>query len=267
MVDVYYQRRMAAEILKCGINRVWIDPDQVDEVAEAVTRGDIRRLISYRVIQVRQKRGISRGRIRKMSAQRLKGRRKGHGSRRGRKHARSPRKRTWIRTIRPIRAELRSLREEGKLNPTTYRTYYRKARGAMFRSRGDLLTRLEAAGVISEGEVKAKESARDRQRREREERRRKAQAARARVRRKAAEARAAREREQATKAQAEKAATPVGEPPKEAEVEAEEPAADGEEPTEAQAETEPGPKPEDTAGDEADVGSEDSTEENDKEVA
>ncbi len=193
MVNVSYQRRMAAEILKCGTHRVWIDPDQLDEVSEAVTRGDVRRLICYRVIQVRQKKGVSRGRARKVLAQKAKGRRKGPGSRQGHKNARTPRKRRWIRTIRPIREELRELRTDGKLDATTYRIYYKKARGNMYRSRADLLMRLEAAGVISEGDVREKETAKERAKREREERRAKAAAARARVRQKAADARAARE--------------------------------------------------------------------------
>ncbi len=193
MVNVTYQRRMAAEILKCGGNRVWIDPDQLDEVAEAVTRGDVRRLICYRVIQKRQKLGVSRGRTRRILAQKAKGRRKGPGSRRGHQNARTPKKRRWIRTIRPIREELRTLREDNKLDPSTYRIYYKKARGNMYRSRADLLMRLEAAGVISEGDVRDKETAKERARREREERRAKAAAARARVRQKAADARAARE--------------------------------------------------------------------------
>jgi len=193
MVNISYQRRMAAAILKCGANRVWVDPDQLDEVSEAVTRGDVRRLICYRVIQVRQKKGVSRGRARKVLAQKAKGRRKGPGSRRGHKNARTPRKRRWIRTIRPIREELRELRAGGKLDATTYRIYYKKARGNMYRSRADLLIRLEAAGVITEGDVREKETAKDRAKREREERRAKAAAARARVRQKAADARAARE--------------------------------------------------------------------------
>lgn len=195
MVDVSYQRRMAAEILKCGVNRVWIDPDQVDEVAEAVTRGDVRRLICYRVIQKRQVRGVSRSRTRKMLVQKAKGRRKGPGSRQGGKFARAPRKRRWIRLIRPLRDELRSLREDGKLDATTYRMYYRKARGNMFKSRAHMLTQLELAGVITEGDIKEKETAKDRAKREREERLEKARAARARVRKKAAEARAKREAE------------------------------------------------------------------------
>lgn len=197
MVDVSYQRRMAAQILKCGLDRVWIDPDQLDEVAEAVTRGDVRRLIAYRVIQVRQKKGVSRGRTLKMREQKRKGHRKGPGSRRGPKFARTPRKRTWIRTIRPLRQELRTLRADGKLDAHTYRKYYRQARGNMFKSRSHLLTQLEAAGVLSEVDVREKETARDRARREREERRAKAQAARSRVREKAAKARAMRKAEEA----------------------------------------------------------------------
>jgi large subunit ribosomal protein L19e len=212
MVNVSYQRRMAAEILKCGVHRVWIDPDQLDEVAEAVTRGDVRRLISYRVIQVRQKLGVSRGRTRMMKAQKAKGRRKGPGSRRGSRFARAPKKRTWIRTIRPLRSELRSLRGEGKLDATTYRIYYRKARGNMFKSRAHLLTQLEAAGVITEGEIKEKESAKMRAKREREERRRKAMEARARVRKKAAEARARREAAKKEAEEAKAAAAPPAPP-------------------------------------------------------
>jgi len=42
MTDLRNQRRMAASILKCGVNRVWIDHDRVDEIAKAVTKNDIR---------------------------------------------------------------------------------------------------------------------------------------------------------------------------------------------------------------------------------
>jgi large subunit ribosomal protein L19e len=196
MVDISYQRRMAARILKCGRYRVWIDPDQLDEVSEAVTRGDIRRLICYRVIQVRQKQGVSRGRTRATMIQKAKGRRTGPGSRRGRKYARAPRKRNWIRTIRPLRAELKTLREEGKLDRSTYRMYYRKARGNMFKSRAHLLTHLTSAGVLSEGEAKIKITAKEKARKERDDRQGKAQAARSRVRQKAAEARALKETDQ-----------------------------------------------------------------------
>ena len=35
-MDLKNQKRMAAEILKCGENRVWIDPDKIEEVAECI---------------------------------------------------------------------------------------------------------------------------------------------------------------------------------------------------------------------------------------
>jgi large subunit ribosomal protein L19e len=268
MVDVSYQRRMAARILKCGLYRVWIDPDQVDEVAEAVTRGDIRRLICYRVIQKRQKTGVSKGRTRKMRIQKAKGRRKGPGSRRGAKHARAPKKRTWIRLIRPLRDELKDLRADGKLDATTYRIYYRKARGNMYKSRAHMLTQLELAGVITEGDIKEKETAKERARREREERRAKAQAARARVRKKAAEARAKRdaerkaeEAEEAKKA-AEKEAIEAEAPEEEApEEEAPEEEAPEEEAPEEEAPEEEAPE-EETA--EAEAPEEESPDEPDK---
>ena len=65
MVDLKNQRRMASEILKCDRDRVWLDPNRMDEIAEAVTRSDIRSLINSRAIVSKQRKGISRGRARK----------------------------------------------------------------------------------------------------------------------------------------------------------------------------------------------------------
>jgi len=32
MTDLRNQRRMAATIIKCGVNRVWMDQDRIDEM-------------------------------------------------------------------------------------------------------------------------------------------------------------------------------------------------------------------------------------------
>ena len=55
-MNVTAQKRMAAEILKCGIHRVYIEPEYIDEVVMAITREDIRNLITQGIIQKRQKR-------------------------------------------------------------------------------------------------------------------------------------------------------------------------------------------------------------------
>ncbi|MBN1677053.1 MAG: 50S ribosomal protein L19e [Candidatus Thermoplasmatota archaeon] len=145
------QRRVAAEILKCGVNRVWIDSNRLEDAADAITRSDVRTLINSGAIRARQKKGVSRGRAKHNIAQRQKGRQSGHGSRRGRKGARKPKKERWIQTIRPIRKKLRELRDEGKIDSSTYRRYYMQAKGGVFKSRPHLESHMRAEGVLKEG--------------------------------------------------------------------------------------------------------------------
>ena len=92
------QKRLAADILSrregrtVGIHRIWINPDYLDDVTNAVQKDDIRQLIEEGVIKARPLVGNSRGRARKAEAQKAKGRRKGHGSRKGTANARTPKK-------------------------------------------------------------------------------------------------------------------------------------------------------------------------------
>ena len=146
------QKRMAAEMLGCGENRVWIDPDpdNMKHVADCITRRDIRLAINWGLIQAKQKKGISSGRRKHQAAQKKKGRQRGPGSRKGAKYARTPRKREWIRKIRPIRYRLRELREEGVLDTRTYRKYYRQAKGNMFKSKAHLDTQLKIHGYLTD---------------------------------------------------------------------------------------------------------------------
>lgn len=151
MTDLRNQRRMAAELLKCGVHRVWMDQDRLDEIAKAVTKDDIRILINGKAIKARQIKGISSGRKKYVAEQKKKGRRRGHGSRKGAKYARLPKKERWINTIRPIRTYLKTLREEKQIDATTYRKYYRKSKGGEFRSKHHLQTHLISDGILKEG--------------------------------------------------------------------------------------------------------------------
>ena len=151
MTDLKNQRRMAAQMLKCGLGRIHIDPEGIEAVAEAVTRQDVRTLIKDGVIKKKQKRGISSGRIRHLRQQKAKRKRKGHGSRKGPKYARTPKKREWIRTIRPMRHELRTMREQGVITPNIYRKYYLKAKGGLYRSRAHLRAQMESDGALKGG--------------------------------------------------------------------------------------------------------------------
>lgn len=151
MTDLRNQRRMASELLKCGVNRVWMDQDRLDEIAKAVTKEDIRILINGKAVKTRAIQGISNNRKKYSKSQKNKGRRKGHGSRKGAKYARMPKKERWIKTIRPLRSYLRKLRDEKQISPSVYRKYYMKAKGGEFRSKHHLETQLISGGQIKGG--------------------------------------------------------------------------------------------------------------------
>ncbi len=148
MSDLRNQRRMAANILKCGVNRVWMDPDRVDEIAKAVTRSDVKILINGGALKSIQIQGISSGRNKFRQKQKDKGRRKGHGKRKGAKYARLPRKERWINTIRPIRLYLKKLKEDKLIDRSIYRKYYNKAKGGEFKSKHHLKTHLISDGIL-----------------------------------------------------------------------------------------------------------------------
>ena len=149
-MDLKNQKRMAAIILKCGETRVWIDPNRQEDVADAITRADIRTAIESGTIRALPKQGISRGRTRYRLAQKAKGRQRGPGSRKGTSGARTPKKRNWIQTIRPIRAELKALRDSEKITRKTYRAFYMKAKGGQFKSRKNLISHLQMGGLLKE---------------------------------------------------------------------------------------------------------------------
>ena len=64
MTDLTNQKRIAAALLKCGVHRVWFDPERSTDIQNAISREDIRGLIGEGAIQAEQKRGVSRGRAR-----------------------------------------------------------------------------------------------------------------------------------------------------------------------------------------------------------
>jgi large subunit ribosomal protein L19e len=134
MADLANQKRLAADLLKVGVTRVWMDPDRLEDIATAITREDLRKLIEEGVIRRRAIVGISRGRARERAAKRAKGHRKGPGSREGAAGARSPKKERWMRRIRAQRRVLRAMRDEKAIDAHTYRILYRKAKGGEFRN-------------------------------------------------------------------------------------------------------------------------------------
>ncbi|ADQ66633.1 50S ribosomal protein L19e [Halogeometricum borinquense] len=140
MTDLKAQRRMAADVLDVGKNRVWFDPEAQSDIAEAITREDIRELVDDGTIRAEDAKGNSKGRARERAEKRSYGHRKGPGSRKGKSGGRKNSKDEWISRIRAQRRRLKELRDDGPLTPTQYRELYNKASGGEF----DSVDRLEA---------------------------------------------------------------------------------------------------------------------------
>jgi large subunit ribosomal protein L19e len=134
MSDISSQRRIAAEIMKCGVNRVYINPDEIDKVGLALTRSDVSELIKKGFIKQRKIQGTSRRKARANKFKRQRGQRTGIGSRKGTAKARTDPKETWMNKIRAQRKYLKELRDEGYITPINYRLLYRQAKGNLFRN-------------------------------------------------------------------------------------------------------------------------------------
>jgi len=80
MTDLKGQRRLAAQILKIGQNRVWINPERMSDVDGAITREEVRKLIHEKIIISLPQKGVSRSRAKSIRAKKALGRRSGPGS-------------------------------------------------------------------------------------------------------------------------------------------------------------------------------------------
>ncbi|MCF7861120.1 50S ribosomal protein L19e [Candidatus Woesearchaeota archaeon] len=128
------QKRLAAQMLKRSQKKVKLDPTQLTEIKEAITKKDVKDLIDDKIIKGIPKRGVSRARARKNEEQKAKGRRKGIGSRKGKQTARTPKKAAWMAKVRSQRNFLKTLKEKEIVDNPTYRNLYTKVGGGFFRS-------------------------------------------------------------------------------------------------------------------------------------
>ncbi len=137
-MNVSVQRRIAAEILGVGVNRVWIDPSKLEEVTSALTREDVKGLIERGIISKRPVKGTSRVRARTR-----KGKRRGPGSRKGAFKARLNPENVWPAKVRALRRFLKYLRDRRIITRRVYRELYLKAKGGAFDSIASLKRYIE----------------------------------------------------------------------------------------------------------------------------
>ena len=139
MAFLRLQKRLAATVLKCGKRRVWIDPNETNEVALANSRKNIRKLYRDGLIVKRAVHMHSRSRCKRMHEAKRKGRHTGYGKRKGTKNARMPVKVLWMRRQRVLRRLLRKYREAKKISKDIYHHFYTASKGNLFKNKSVLV--------------------------------------------------------------------------------------------------------------------------------
>jgi large subunit ribosomal protein L19e len=141
------QRRLAAEILKVGQGRVWIDPDRTEDTEAAITREEIRKLIHEGIIRSLPEKGVSRARAKVLHEKKRKGLRRGPGRKSGSAETRVSKKQAWMQKIRPLRKKLRELKASRAITESVYRQLYNMAGSGAFESSAELERYIRTRGL------------------------------------------------------------------------------------------------------------------------
>ena len=144
-VNLKAKKRLVSRIVGVGVNRVRFDGDHLDDVADAITRDDIRSLITANTITIKSFTGTSRGRAKAKKIQKSK-RGATQGSKKGRKGAREGKKAVYVKKVRSLRYVLKIAKDRKEIDNNTFKSIYKKIGGNTIRNRAHLRT------VISEAQ-------------------------------------------------------------------------------------------------------------------
>jgi large subunit ribosomal protein L19e len=142
VVNLKTKRLLVSRILGVGANRVRFDSDHLDDVADAITRDNIRSLVTAKIIEIRSIKGTSRGRAHFKKHQR---RRRGtkQGSKKGRKGARVGKKEVYVKKMRSMRHQIKVSKSRKEITNKDYWNLYKQVGGNQVRNLAHLRSLIE----------------------------------------------------------------------------------------------------------------------------
>jgi large subunit ribosomal protein L19e len=143
MVNLGLQRRLASSILGVGKKRVWMDPNEVNEIGLANSRKAVQKLIKDSFVIKKKINMHSRQRARLRKEERRLGRHTGLGKRHGCAEARMPVKVLWIRRQRTLRRLLKKYRDAKKIDRHLYHELYLACKANQYKSKKNLADSIE----------------------------------------------------------------------------------------------------------------------------
>jgi len=137
VVNLRAKKRLVSRVTGVGIHRIRFDTDHLIDIADAITRANIRSLITANTIKIKPFTGTSKGRAHTKKDQRNK-RGTTQGSKKGRKGARVGKKTVYVAHVRALRRLLKIAKDRKDLTNPEFWTLYKKVGGNTVRNKAHL---------------------------------------------------------------------------------------------------------------------------------